>query len=66
MAGGVDQVELVGLAVLGRVVHGDRVGLDGDAPLALQVHRIEQLGLLSRIVTVLVDSSSRSESVVFP
>ena len=44
VAGGVEQVELVGFAVLGRVFHGDRVGLDGDAFFALQVHRIELLG----------------------
>ena len=45
VAGGVDQVELVGLAVLRGVHHADGVGLDGDAALALQVHGIEHLGL---------------------
>ena len=45
MAGRINQVQLVGLAVLGRVQHRDRMGLDGDAPLAFQVHRIEQLVL---------------------
>ncbi len=44
VAGGVEQVKLVGFAVLGRVFHGDRVGLDGDAFFALQIHRIELLG----------------------
>ena len=43
--GRVDQVQLVGLAVLGLVKHRDRVRLDGDAALLLQVHRIEQLVL---------------------
>ena len=45
VAGSVDQVELIGLAVLGGVHHADGVGLDGDAALALQVHGVEHLGL---------------------
>ena len=45
VAGGVDQVELVNLAVLRLVTHRDRMGLDGDATLAFQVHGIEQLRL---------------------
>ena len=40
---GVDQVDLVDLAVVGLVVHGDRARLDGDAALALEVHVVEQL-----------------------
>ena len=41
----VNEVELVDLAVV-RVVHDtDRVGLDGDAALALDVHGVQQLGL---------------------
>ena len=43
MSRGVDQVELIFLAVRGPVAHPDRVELDGDAPLALEVHRVEQL-----------------------
>jgi hypothetical protein len=43
MAGGVDQVELVLLAVLGLVDEGHGVALDGDAALALDVHRVENL-----------------------
>ncbi len=45
MAGGVDQVELVFLAVLRLVEQGCGLRLDGDAALALQVHRIEYLRL---------------------
>ena len=45
MAGGVDEVELVGDAVVGLVHHADGVGLDGDAALALEVHGVEDLGL---------------------
>ena len=45
MTGRVDEVELIQLTILGRVHHADGVGLDGDAPLALQVHGIEYLGL---------------------
>ncbi len=36
----VHQVEHIGLAVLGRVVQADGLRLDGDAALALDVHRI--------------------------
>ena len=43
MARRVDEVELVGLAVLGGVVHGDGAGLDGDAALALDVHVVQDL-----------------------
>ncbi|MCY1407017.1 hypothetical protein D9M71_222990 [compost metagenome] len=43
MAGGVDEVQLVGLAVLRLVVKGDAMRLDGDAALALQVHGVEDL-----------------------
>ena len=45
VAGGVDQIELVGLAVLRGVGHADGVGFDGDAALAFEVHGIEDLGL---------------------
>ena len=45
VAGGVDQVELVGFAVVRLVDHAHGVGFDGDAALALQVHGIEHLGL---------------------
>ncbi len=44
VAGGIDEVELVGVAVLGREGHADGLGLDGDALLALQVHGVEHLG----------------------
>ena len=45
VSGGVDQVELIGLAVVRLVHHAHGVGLDGDAALALQVHGIEHLRL---------------------
>ena len=45
VAGRVDQIELVGVAVLRGIHHADGVGLDGDAALALEVHGIEHLGL---------------------
>ena len=44
MAGGVDEVEAVGLPVLGGVVHADGPGLDGDAPLLFQLHVVQELG----------------------
>jgi hypothetical protein len=40
---GVDQVELIDLTIAGLVFEGRRLGLDGDAALALDVHRIEHL-----------------------
>ena len=43
VAGGVDEVEDVGLAVVGRVLEADGLGLDGDAALALDVHGVEEL-----------------------
>ena len=43
MAGRVDEVELVLLALVG-VLHRHGRGLDGDAALALEVHRVEELG----------------------
>ena len=45
MAGRVDQVELIGLAVPRLVDHANGVGLDGDAALSLQVHGVEHLGV---------------------
>ena len=45
VAGSVDQVELIGLAVLRGVDHADGVGFDGDAAFALEVHGVEDLGL---------------------
>ncbi len=44
VAGGVDEVELVGLAVPRLVMKGHAVSLDGDAALALEIHRVENLG----------------------
>ena len=43
VAGGVDQVEHVGLAVLGLIGQAHRLRLDRDAALALQLHRVEHL-----------------------
>src|SRR5256885_13590047 len=43
---GVDEVELVRLAVLGAVHQAHSGGLDGDAALALEVHAVEELSLL--------------------
>ena len=45
VARGVDQVELVALAVARLIVQRHALRLDGDAALALQVHRVEHLGL---------------------
>ena len=44
VAGRVDQIELVFVAVVREVMQANALGLDGDAALALEVHRIEHLG----------------------
>jgi len=44
--GGVEEVHLVGLPVLGLVVHRDGMRLDRDSALTLEVHRVEMLCLL--------------------
>ena len=66
MAGRVDQVEFVGLAVARLVLHADGPGLDGDPLLALEVHRVEDLAHHLALSIVCVSSSSRSASVVLP
>ncbi len=43
VAGGVDQVQHIGFAVIGLVVQAHRLGLDGDAALALDIHAVEHL-----------------------
>ena len=45
MSRSVDKVQSVLLSVLSRVVQSHRVGFDGDAPLPLEVHRVQQLRL---------------------
>ena len=43
VAGCVEQVQFVFLSVLRIVAHGHGMHLDGDAALALEVHRVEEL-----------------------
>ena len=43
MAGGVDEVEGIGLAVIGSIIEPDGTRLDGDAALALKIHIVEDL-----------------------
>ena len=43
MAGGVDEVEDVGLSIFGGVVHAGRLEFDGDAPFPFQVHVVQEL-----------------------
>ena len=67
VAGRVDEVELVQLAVVGAVVQRDRMRLDRDAAFALEIHRSRAPAPpSSRAAIVPVISSSRSESVVLP
>ena len=53
MARGVDQVELVGLAVLCSIVHGHGTRLDGNAALALDIHVVQDLILHGALVHAL-------------
>ena len=59
MAGGVDEVQLVDLAVLRLVVQRDAVGLDGNTAFALQVHGVQYLGFhfASRQATAHLDET---------
>lgn len=43
MAGGVNEVEKINLAITGPILQCGRLGLDGDTPLTLQIHRVEHL-----------------------
>ena len=44
MTRGIDQVELIQLTVRRLILHAHGFGFDGDALLALEIHRIEHLG----------------------
>ena len=41
MTRGVDKVQVIGLSVLRRIFQADGPGLDGNAPLPLQVHVVQ-------------------------
>jgi hypothetical protein len=43
VAGRINQVQLIEMAVIGVILQADGVGLDGDAALALQVHGVQHL-----------------------
>ncbi|MND79927.1 hypothetical protein D3C80_716870 [compost metagenome] len=43
MAGRVDQIEDIGLAIVRLVMQADGLGLDGNAAFALDIHRVENL-----------------------
>ena len=45
MTRGVDEVELVRLAIIGGIVDANGLAFDGDAAFALDVHAVKQLGL---------------------
>ena len=45
MARRVDEVELIGFAIVGGVVHANSLAFDGDAAFALDVHAVKQLSL---------------------
>ena len=43
MAGRIDKIELVGLAIFGRVFELNSLGLDGDSTFTLKFHGIQHL-----------------------
>ena len=45
VAGGVDQIQLIGLAVGGAVLHRDGITFDRDSALTFDIHRVEHLGV---------------------
>ena len=45
MPGSIDQIQLIGFAILRLVRHADGVRLDSDAALSFQIHCIQHLGL---------------------
>ena len=56
----IDQVELIRLAVVGVIGNANGIGLDRDAALALDVHRVKQL----RLHVALIDSMGELEDAV--
>ena len=46
MAGGIDQIENIGSAIISRVVETHSLRLDGNAPFTLKIHLVEELILL--------------------
>jgi len=45
MARRVDQIEHIALAIEGRVINSDCVGLNGDTALAFDIHTVQHLRL---------------------
>ena len=43
MAGGINEIEVIGFAVIGFIIQRDGAGLDGDTALPLQLHIIQDL-----------------------
>ncbi len=66
MARRIDEVELVILPVLCRVVQGNGAGLDGDAAFPLDVHVVEDLVFHGALVYTLGQFRIRSERVDLP
>jgi len=65
MAGGIDEIEVIGFAVIGFIIQRDGTGLDGDAALPLQLHIIQDL-IFHITATASVDSKMRSARVLLP
>ncbi len=43
MTGSVNEIELIGVAIIGSIVHAHGLTFDSDAALTLDIHRIKQL-----------------------
>ena len=44
--GRIEEIKLEALSGSGLVIHGDRVGLDGDSPFTFKIHGVKELILL--------------------
>ena len=56
----VDEVELVGVPIVGIIGHADGIALDGNAALALDVHAVEHL----RLKVTLLDGVGQLENSI--
>ena len=60
VAGCVDQIELIGLPVVGGIVDTNGIALNGDATFTLDIHRVEKL----RLHVTLIDRIRQLENAV--
>ncbi len=66
MAGGIDEIEVIGFAVIGFIIQRDGAGLDGDAALRSSSIYLQDLIFRITSATASVDSKMRSARVLLP